>query len=103
VNGTRATLPSSSPGCGCVLPIGHAALCILMDYALTVQALERIYAEAYTFNTHSQRLFEGPGFQQEGILRQHEFHNGSLQDMFVFGILKPEFYQRYETISKLQR
>lgn len=81
--------------------IGHTALRILLDYAFTVRALERIYAEVYTFNTRSQRLFEGLGFQQEGILRQHEFQNGSLQDMYVFGILKPEFYQRYETIFKL--
>lgn len=81
--------------------IGRTALRILLDYAFTVQALERIYAEVYTFNTRSRRLFEGLGFQQEGILRQHEFHNGALQDMYVFGILKPEFYQRYETIFKL--
>lgn len=81
--------------------IAHTALRILMDYAFTVQGLERIYAEVYTFNTRSKRLFERLGFQQEGILRQHEFHNGSLQDMYVFGMLKPEFYHRYETIFKL--
>ncbi len=80
--------------------IGHTALRILMDYAFTVRGLERIYAEVYTFNTRSQHLFERLGFQQEGILRQHEFQNGSLQDMYVFGILKSEFYQRYETIFK---
>jgi RimJ/RimL family protein N-acetyltransferase len=81
--------------------IGHNALRILLDYAFTVRALERIYAEVYTFNTRSKRLFEGLGFQQEGILRQHEFQNGALQDMYIFGILKSEFYQRYETIFKL--
>lgn len=81
--------------------IGSAALRLLMDYAFTVQGLERIYAEVYPFNTRSQRLFEGLGFQQEGILREHEFYNGSLRDLYVFGMLKPEFYQRYETIFKL--
>jgi RimJ/RimL family protein N-acetyltransferase len=81
--------------------IGSTALRILMDYAFTARALERIYAEVYTFNIRSQRLFEGLGFQQEGILRQHEFHNGSLRDMYIFGMLKSEFYQRYETIFKL--
>jgi RimJ/RimL family protein N-acetyltransferase len=78
--------------------IGSTALRILLDYAFTVQGMEKICAEVYGFNTRSQRLMERVGFQREGILRQHEFHNGSRQDMHFFGILKPEFYQRYETI-----
>jgi RimJ/RimL family protein N-acetyltransferase len=81
--------------------IGSTALRILMDYAFTVQGLERVYAEVYTFNTRSRRLFEGLGFQQEGLLRQHEYHNGSFQDLYVFGLLRSEFFQRYETIFKV--
>jgi RimJ/RimL family protein N-acetyltransferase len=81
--------------------IGSTALRILMDYAFTVQGLERVYAEVYTFNTRSQRLFKGLGFQQEGLLRQHEYHNGSFQDLYVFGLLESEFIQRYETIFKV--
>ena len=78
--------------------IGSTALRILLDYAFTVQAMEKICAEVYGLNPRSQRLMEHVGFQREGILRQHEFHNGSRQDMHFFGILKPEFYQRYQTI-----
>lgn len=81
--------------------IGSTALRILLDYAFTVQAMEKICAEVYGLNPHSQRLMERVGFQREGILRQHEFHNGSRQDMHFFGILKPEFYQRYQTIFSL--
>jgi RimJ/RimL family protein N-acetyltransferase len=44
---------------------------------------------------------ERVGFQLEGILRQHELHNGSRRDMHVFGMLKSEFYERYETLFKL--
>ena len=78
--------------------IGSIALRILLDYAFTVQALEKLCAEVYGFNMRSQRLMERVGLQREGILRQHEFHNGARQDMHVFGILKSEFYQRYQTI-----
>lgn len=81
--------------------IGSTALRLLLDYAFTVQGLERVYAEIYGFNTRSFRLMERVGFQQEGILRQHEIHNGVRQDMHIFGILKPEFYQRYQTIFRL--
>ena len=81
--------------------IGSTALRLLLDYAFTVRSLERVYAEVYGFNTRSRRLMERIGFQQEGILRQHEIHNGVRQDMYIFGMLKPEFYQRYETIFTL--
>jgi RimJ/RimL family protein N-acetyltransferase len=81
--------------------IGSTALRILLDYAFTVANLERVYAEVYGFNARSQRLMERVGFQREGILRQHEIHNGARQDMHVFGMLKPEFYARYETLFPL--
>jgi RimJ/RimL family protein N-acetyltransferase len=81
--------------------IATTALRILLDYAFTVRSLERIYAEVYTFNTRSLHLFEKLGFQHEGVLRQHDFHNGSRQDMHIFGMLKPEFYERYETMFRL--
>ncbi len=81
--------------------VASTALHILLDYAFTVQGLERIYAEVYGFNQSSQHLMQHVGFQHEGVLRQHEFHNGARQDMHVFGMLKPEFYQKYETMFKL--
>jgi RimJ/RimL family protein N-acetyltransferase len=81
--------------------IASTALRILLDYAFTGRNLERIYAEVYSFNTRSLRLFERVGFQHEGVLRQHEIHNGSRQDMHVFGMLKSEFYQRYKTMFKV--
>lgn len=81
--------------------IGSTALRLLLDYAFTVQGLERISAQVYGFNTRSQRLMERVGFQKEGILRQHELQNGQRQDLHVYGILKPEFYERYPTIFTL--
>lgn len=81
--------------------VGSTALRLLVDYAFTVRCLERVYAEVYTFNTRSMRMFERVGFQREGTLRQHEYHNGVRQDMHFYGILRAEFYARYETIFKL--
>lgn len=81
--------------------IGSGALRLLCDYAFAVRNLDRVYAEVYPFNTRSMRLFEGVGFQREGTLRQHEYHNGARQDMHVYGILKEEFYARHPTIFKL--
>lgn len=80
--------------------IGRTALRLFLDYAFTVKGLERVYAEVFSFNQRSQRLMEHVGFQREGLLRQHDFHNGVRQDTSIFGILKSEFYQKYETIFK---
>jgi RimJ/RimL family protein N-acetyltransferase len=78
--------------------VGSIAIRLLLDYAFTVRNLERVYAESYGFNGRAHRLFESVGFQREGILRGHEIHNGARQDMHVFGMLKGEFYGRYESI-----
>ena len=81
--------------------IGSGALRLLCDYAFAVRNLERVYAEVYTFNPRSMRLFERVGFVREGTLRQHEYHNGARQDMHFYGLLKSEFYARYPSIFTL--
>jgi len=78
--------------------VGRTALRILADYAFTALNLERLYAEVYGFNLRSQRLMERVGFRREGVLRQHETHNGARQDVHIFGLLKAESYQRYPTL-----
>ncbi|HEU4537001.1 MAG TPA: GNAT family protein, partial [Polyangiaceae bacterium] len=79
---------------------GHAktAVRIMLDYAFTVENLERVYAHVYGFNARSIGLMKSAGFVAEGVLRQHEVHNGRRQDMHVFGMLKPEFYARHRTL-----
>lgn len=81
--------------------IGTTALRLILDYGFTVQGLERVYAEIYGFNARSLRLMQRAGFQQEGMLRQHELHNGKRQDLYIFGLLKPEFYQRHQSLFGL--
>ena len=63
-----------------------------------MKGLERVYAEVFSFNQRSQKLMEHVGFQQEGLLRQHDIHNGVRQDKYIFGMLRTEFYEKYETI-----
>jgi len=84
---------------------GHAsaAVRLMLDYAFTVENLERVYAHVYGFNTRSLRLMQRVGFTPEGILRQHEIHNGRRQDLHVFGMLKHELYERHPTIFAVPR
>ena len=82
--------------------IGKTALRLLLDYAFTVQGLERVSADVFSFNQRSQNLMERIGFQREGLLRQYSIHNGVRQDTYIFGLLKSEFYQKYETIFTVE-
>ena len=82
--------------------IGKTALRLLLDYAFTVQGLERVSAEVFSYNQHSQNLMERVGFQREGLLRQYSIHRGARQDTYIFSLLKPEFYQKYETIFTVE-
>ncbi|MHC4847148.1 MAG: GNAT family N-acetyltransferase [Planctomycetota bacterium] len=81
--------------------IGSSAVITMLDYAFTVRNLERIYAQAYSFNERARRLMSSVGFSEEGLLRAHERHNGAAQDMCVFGMLAEEFRERHETLFRL--
>lgn len=81
--------------------VGSTAVKILCDYAFTAVNLERLYAETYGFNLRAQRMFLKAGFKAEGIQRQHEIHNGVPQDLHLFGMLRSEFYERWQTIFQL--
>ncbi|WP_199616268.1 GNAT family N-acetyltransferase [Paenibacillus alkalitolerans] len=80
---------------------GKSTVRIMLDYAFKVENLEKVYAETYGFNVRSQKCLESVGFIKEGLLRKHEVHNGDRHDVHFFGILKDEFYERYETLFKL--
>jgi RimJ/RimL family protein N-acetyltransferase len=61
--------------------IGSTALRLLLDYAFTMQGLERVYAGVFGFHKRSQQLMEWIRFRKEDILRQHDLHNGVRQDL----------------------
>ena len=81
--------------------IGSSAVLIMLDYAFSVMNLGRVYAHTYAFNERAGRLMKSVGFAEEGLLRDHEWHNGEARDMVVYGMLAGEFQERYETLFPL--
>jgi RimJ/RimL family protein N-acetyltransferase len=77
--------------------VGTRAVILMLDYGFTLEDLDRVYAEVYTFNEASRRLLARVGFLYEGTLRQHEIHQGRRQDVAVYGLLRQEFYARHST------
>ena len=50
----------------------------------------RIFAEPFSRNRASCRVLEKNGFAQEGLLRSAVCKNGALQDLAVYGKLRPD-------------
>jgi RimJ/RimL family protein N-acetyltransferase len=78
--------------------IGRTAVILLLDYAFSLEDLDRVYAEVFPFNEPSLRLLEQVGFQAEGRLRRHEVHQGRREDLLVLGMLREEFAARYPSV-----
>lgn len=56
-------------------------------YAFQEFQLRRIYAHVFAGNPASAAILKKCGFTQEGLLRQHVFHNDQIHDVMVFGRL----------------
>lgn len=63
----------------------------LVEYGFTHMNLNRLEACISPNNEPSLRVVKRLGFQQEGLLRQHYFKNGVLEDSAIFGLLKTEY------------
>jgi ribosomal-protein-alanine N-acetyltransferase len=69
------------------------AVDLLVDYLFAGYPVERIMAFTDQENIPAQRVLEKNGFQQEGKLRRSMFRNGKWCDLFIYGILRQEFYK----------
>lgn len=53
------------------------ALRVVIDFAFRQLGQHRIQAEVFPENTASLRVLDKLGFQEEGLLRQHLYHQGT--------------------------
>ena len=73
-------------GCG----YGTSAVRQACAYVFSHSDILRIFAEPFSCNAASCRVFEKAGFQLEGILRCNAVKNGKLLDMKLYSLLKDE-------------
>ena len=64
-----------------------------IDFCITELGMNKVYICTSKINKGSQQIALKHGFQEEGILRE-EFknHQGVLEDIVYFGLLKSEYY-----------
>jgi ribosomal-protein-alanine N-acetyltransferase len=70
----------------------HEALDAILDFGFTELQLNRIEALVMVENAPSAQRLRDLGFQEEGVLRQHDYFKGSFHDMRLFAILAGDYY-----------
>jgi diamine N-acetyltransferase len=71
--------------------IGSRAMVWLCEYGFSELDLHRIYLYTTERNDAARRFYARLGFQDEGTLRGHAFHQGRFIDRHVQGVLRSEW------------
>jgi len=70
---------------------GREALRLVIGFAFGELGLHRLEADVDPHNERSLALFEGEGFQREGLLRERWFLQGQRMDTVLLGLLAREW------------
>lgn len=69
------------------------AFAAIIEYGFQHMQLNRIEALIGPQNIASQQLVNKLGFLKEGVMRQHYFKNGQLEDSVIYALLKADYYK----------
>jgi RimJ/RimL family protein N-acetyltransferase len=75
---------------------GSEAVALGLGFAFRELNLHRVTATVFAYNDRSIALLEKVGFQREGTYREFLERDGERHDMFLYGILRPEWMARSE-------
>ncbi|MEG1329217.1 putative ribosomal N-acetyltransferase YdaF [compost metagenome] len=67
---------------------------LLVDYLFHAYTYHRLELLMDPQNTASERIAQKNGFTQEGLMRQAFFINGSMRDVKMYSLLRPEWQAR---------
>lgn len=77
--------------------IAARAYLLLLEYAFTELALNRVYLYTETENVSAVRSYERIGFKREGVIKEDLFTRGRYVDRYVYGITKRDFFHHSST------
>lgn len=69
------------------------ALDAILEFGYTELELNRIEALTMAENVASAELLRSLGFEEEGLLREHDYFKGAFHDMRLFALLRREFLE----------
>lgn len=71
--------------------IGSEALALTMEFGFEELNLHRIQLNVLSYNSPAVKLYEKLGFKREGVYREFIHRDGKRHDMYLYGILRPEW------------
>ena len=70
---------------------GAEALGLALQFAFQELNLHRVQLTVFSYNQRAIALYEKLGFRREGIFREHLERDGTRFDMYLYGMLRPEW------------
>jgi len=68
---------------------GSDAVRVFVEYAFNALDLHRVWCKTDADDQSLERFYTALGFEVEGVLREHEYRNGSFVDKKIFGRVRP--------------
>lgn len=72
--------------------LASSSVCAVLGYCFDKLGFNRIELQCTSSNKASQQVAKRLGFTWEGLLRQAELLDGAYVDLFVYGLLREDFY-----------
>ncbi|MDR0368203.1 MAG: GNAT family N-acetyltransferase [Bacteroidales bacterium] len=66
-------------------------LMLVLDYGFNTLNLNKVFGDSFEENTPIIKILETLGFQKEGVLRNHYFHEGMFKNAIALGLLREDF------------
>ena len=73
------------------------------DYLFSSYHIRRIYADVYDYNLTSLQNCRSAGFEEEGVLKDYRYFNGTFHDLHCLVMTRESFYQRYGKMTEKWR
>jgi RimJ/RimL family protein N-acetyltransferase len=70
---------------------GTEALHLALQYGFDELNLHRVTLTVIAYNARAIALYERAGFQREGVFREFGRRDGQRYDMYLYGLLRPEW------------
>jgi RimJ/RimL family protein N-acetyltransferase len=70
---------------------GAEALGLALQFAFDELNLHRVQLTVFSYNQRAIALYEKLGFRREGTFREHIQRDGARYDMYLYGLLRPEW------------
>ena len=70
---------------------GREAMKLLLRYSFDELNLYRIQLTVFEYNEKAMNLYEQLGFRREGAFREFLHRDGKRYDMYLYGLLRPEW------------